>query len=132
MKCPVCNKELKVVTHKGAEVNYCENCKGVWFNLMEMDKLSDGIKEFNIVEPRLETMKLLKDCQEAVKKCPRCGTEMDKVSMNGKPPVFDYCPHNCGYWFDDNNEVKEYVKNNMTAVQKPDVQTVVEILQKVE
>ena len=131
MKCPVCNVEMKVVTHKGVEVDYCEKCKGVWFDLMEIDKLSDGVKEFNIVEPRLENMKLIKDLPEEVRKCPRCGAEMDKVTMNSKPPIFDYCPHDCGYWFDD-AEVKEYVKNNMTAIEKPDVKTMVEILQRVE
>lgn len=131
MKCPVCDIELKPITHKGVEVDYCESCKGVWFDLMEIDKLSDGVKEFNIVEPRLENMKLMKDFPEETRKCPRCGSEMDKVTMNSKPPVFDYCPHDCGYWF-DNDEVKEYVKNNMTAVEKPNVQAMVEILQKVD
>lgn len=131
MKCPVCNVEMKVVKYKGVEVDYCEKCKGVWFDLKEIDQLSDGVKEFNIVEPRLENMKLMKDINESVRECPRCGKEMDKVTMNAKPPIFDYCPNDCGYWFDA-DEVKEYVKNNMTAVEKPSVQNMVEILQQMD
>ncbi|MCR4881275.1 MAG: zf-TFIIB domain-containing protein [bacterium] len=129
MKCPVCNVEMKLVNYKGVEVDFCEKCKGVWFDLKEIDQLSDGVKEFNIVEPRLENMKLVKGINESVRECPRCGKEMDKVTMNSKPPIFDYCPNDCGYWFDA-DEVKEYVKNNMTAVEKPSVQNMVEILKR--
>lgn len=131
MKCPACDNELRTVTHKGIEIDFCDKCKGVWFDLKEIDKLSDSVKEFNIVEPRLENLRLIKDFNEPVRKCPRCTFEMDKVTMNSKPPMFDYCPNDCGYWF-DNDEVKEYVKNNMTAVEKPNVQAMVEILKKVE
>ena len=132
MKCLVCDIELKPITHKGVEVDYCESCKGVWFDRMEMDKLSDGVKEFNIVEPRLENMKFMKDYPEEAKRCPKCASQMDKVTINYKPPVFDYCPNDCGYWFDNHDELKEYIQSNMTAVEKPNVQAMVEILQKVD
>ena len=131
MLCPVCNVEMKPVNYKGVEVDFCQKCKGVWFDLKEIDGLSDGIKEFNIVEPRLENMRVVENIDEGERKCPRCRAVMDKVTMNNKPPVFDYCPNDCGYWF-DNEEVKEYVQNNMTAVEKPSVQNMVEILKKVD
>ena len=117
MKCPVCDTEMKPVSTHGIEVDFCPNCKGVWFDSKEMEKLSDSIEEFNIVEPRFENMKLEDDMDEGLRQCPRCKSTMSKVTINGKPPVFDYCPNDCGYWFDD-NEVKEYVKNNMITARK--------------
>ena len=119
MKCPVCGRELQPVNYKGVEVDYCPACKGVWFDLLEIDKLSDSMKDFNIVEPRLENLKVVyvdddEGFQEDYRKCPRCGVQMDKVMMNNKPPIFDFCPNDCGYWFDE-NELRIYVQNNMTT-----------------
>jgi len=126
MKCPKCKSELKTVENRGIEVDYCENCKGVWFDFFEIDALSDTIKEFNIVNPRIEKLKLA-DIEEETRVCPRCGSEMDKVMMGGKPPVFDFCPYNHGYWFDA-KELEEYTRNNMTTVQKPSAELLSEIM----
>lgn len=126
MKCPKCNSELKTIENRGIEVDYCEECKGVWFDFSEIDELSDTIKEFNIVNPRIENLKLA-EINEEIRKCPRCGSEMDKVTMSGKPPVFDFCPFNHGYWFDA-KELEEYTRNNMTAVKKPSTEMLSEIM----
>ncbi len=126
MKCPKCHSDLNLIENRGVEVDFCNECKGVWFDMMEIDQLSDAIKEFNIVEPRLERLKVIETTEET-RKCPRCGFPMDKVQMNGRPPMIDFCPNGCGYWFDD-NELKEYTKNNMTAVQKPGIELLGQIL----
>ena len=126
MKCPKCGNGLKIVENRGIEVDYCEECKGVWFDFTEIDELSDTIKEFNIVNPRIENLKLA-EVNEEIRNCPRCGSEMDKVTMSGKPPVFDFCPFNHGYWFDA-KELEEYTRNNMTAVQRPSAEMLSEIM----
>ena len=128
MKCPACGNELKAIEKRGIEVDFCESCSGVWFDLTEIEQLSDSIKEFNIVAPRLENLKIA-DVSEKIRNCPRCGAEMAKVTMSGKPPVFDCCPNDHGYWFDA-NELKEYVNNNMTAVAKPSVEMLSQIINK--
>ena len=128
MKCPACGNELKAIEKRGIEVDFCESCSGVWFDLTEIEQLSDSIKEFNIVAPRLENLKIA-DVSEKIRTCPRCGAEMAKVTMSGKPPVFDCCPKDHGYWFDA-NELKEYVNNNMTAVAKPSVEMLSQIINK--
>ena len=126
MKCPKCGSDLKTVESRGIEVDVCDNCKGVWFDLSEIEQLSDTIKEFNIVPPRLENLKIA-EIEEEERSCPRCGAIMSKVTMSGKPPVFDICPNDHGYWFDD-KELKEYIQTHMSYVNKPSVEMLVSII----
>lgn len=125
MLCPKCGNKLETIEKRGIEVDYCESCKGVWFDFKEIEQLSDSIKEFNIVAPRLENLKIA-ETGEKNRACPRCSGIMFKVTMAGKPPVFDCCPNDHGYWFDA-EELEEYVRNNMTTVERPSV----ELLQKI-
>jgi hypothetical protein len=39
MLCPVCKTELKVAERQGVEIDYCPNCRGVWLDRGELDKL---------------------------------------------------------------------------------------------
>lgn len=39
MKCPACNIELKMADRQGIEVDYCPQCRGVWLDRGELDKI---------------------------------------------------------------------------------------------
>jgi Zn-finger nucleic acid-binding protein len=39
MKCPVCNIELKMADRQGVEIDYCPQCRGVWLDRGELDKI---------------------------------------------------------------------------------------------
>ena len=39
MKCPVCNVELRMTDRHGVEVDYCPQCRGVWLDRGELDKI---------------------------------------------------------------------------------------------
>ena len=40
MKCPVCTDTVLVMTERqGLEIDYCPNCRGVWLDRGELDKL---------------------------------------------------------------------------------------------
>ncbi len=39
MKCPVCNVELKMADRQGVEIDYCPQCRGVWLDRGELDKI---------------------------------------------------------------------------------------------
>lgn len=40
MKCPVCPDSTLLMTDKqGVEIDYCPNCRGVWLDRGELDKL---------------------------------------------------------------------------------------------
>ena len=128
LTCPRCNNDLTPVEKRGIIIDYCDNCHGVWFDINELEDLSDDIKEFNFVAPRIENLKIAKNDEETVK-CPRCSAQMHKVTMRGKHPVFDCCPNDHGYWFDE-KELEEYIKANMTALKKPSSEDFEQIIKK--
>ena len=39
MKWPVCQVELKIADRSGIEIDYCPNCRGVWLDRGELDKI---------------------------------------------------------------------------------------------
>lgn len=39
MKCPECNSTLLMTERLGVEIDYCPECRGVWLNKGELDKL---------------------------------------------------------------------------------------------
>ena len=41
MNCPVCKTDLKIADRQGIEVDYCPQCRGVWLDRGELDKIID-------------------------------------------------------------------------------------------
>jgi len=41
MKYPVCNIELKMSDRQGIEIDYCPQCRGVWLDRGELDKINE-------------------------------------------------------------------------------------------
>lgn len=40
MKCPICNGiDLKIAERQGIEIDYCPECRGVWLDRGELDKI---------------------------------------------------------------------------------------------
>lgn len=39
MLCPVCNVELRLTDRQGVEIDYCPQCRGVWLDRGELEKL---------------------------------------------------------------------------------------------
>jgi Zn-finger nucleic acid-binding protein len=39
MKCPACAIELKMAERTGIEIDYCPQCRGVWLDRGELDKI---------------------------------------------------------------------------------------------
>ncbi len=39
MKCPVCSAELKIADRQGIEIDYCPQCRGIWLDRGELDKI---------------------------------------------------------------------------------------------
>lgn len=47
MKCPVCSDvRMREVEKDGILIDVCPDCKGVWLDRGELDKLMVGVKEF--------------------------------------------------------------------------------------
>ena len=39
MKCPVCPTSLVISDRQGIEIDYCPDCRGIWLDRGELDKL---------------------------------------------------------------------------------------------
>ena len=39
MKCPSCNTNLLIAERQGIEIDYCPECRGVWLDRGELDKI---------------------------------------------------------------------------------------------
>lgn len=39
MKCPTCNVSLVMTDRSGIEIDYCPECRGVWLDRGELDKI---------------------------------------------------------------------------------------------
>jgi Zn-finger nucleic acid-binding protein len=39
MNCPVCNIPLNLSERQGVEIDYCPQCRGVWLDRGELDKI---------------------------------------------------------------------------------------------
>ncbi|WP_187262249.1 TFIIB-type zinc ribbon-containing protein [Pontibacter beigongshangensis] len=39
MKCPSCHETLLMSDKKGIEIDYCPNCRGVWLDRGELEKI---------------------------------------------------------------------------------------------
>ena len=112
MICPVCKGAMIVVEYRNIELDYCNNCRGVWFDSGELELL---LKSQGLEQPKTFFDGIL-NSQEAAssekkRKCPICGRKMRKTAIDGHPEILiDACRDNHGLWF-DGGEVAQLIKH---------------------
>ncbi len=53
MKCPVCKDVTLLMSEKnGVEIDYCPECRGIWLDRGELDKILDRAREGRAAEER--------------------------------------------------------------------------------
>ena len=45
MNCPNCNVTLVMSERQGIEIDYCPNCRGIWLDRGELDKIIEKISQ---------------------------------------------------------------------------------------
>jgi Zn-finger nucleic acid-binding protein len=111
MICPVCKYAMVTIEYHNIELDYCNSCKGVWFDSGELGLL---LKSQGLEEPKAFFDSIL-DSQQAVssekkRKCPLCGRKMKKTAISGLPQILiDVCRDKHGLWF-DGGEVTQLMK----------------------
>lgn len=43
MKCPIDQNSLQITERQGVEIDYCPECRGVWLDRGELDKIIDRV-----------------------------------------------------------------------------------------
>jgi len=111
MICPVCKHAMIVVEYRNIELDYCNHCKGAWFDSGELELL---LKSQGLEEPKTFFDGIL-NSQEAAsseekRNCPICGHKMKKTAIGGQPEILiDVCRDKHGLWF-DGGEVAQLIK----------------------
>lgn len=54
MNCPACTVELKMADRQGVEIDYCLQCRGVWLDRGEFDKIIERSISISSDEDREE------------------------------------------------------------------------------
>lgn len=52
MKCPVCNADLQVSDRQGIEIDYCPQCRGIWLDRGELDKILERSVQADVTASR--------------------------------------------------------------------------------
>ena len=111
MICPACKYDMIVVEYHNTELDYCNSCKGVWFDSGELELL---LKSQGLEEPKAFFAGIL-NSQEAAssekkRNCPICGHKMKKTAIGGQPEILiDICRDKHGLWF-DGGEVAQLIR----------------------
>ena len=53
MNCPTCKVDLKMADRQGVEIDYCPQCRGVWLDRGELDKIIERAAQTGV--PARET-----------------------------------------------------------------------------
>ena len=57
MNCPTCSVELKMTERQGVEIDYCPQCRGVWLDRGELDKIIERAQpqlQSSVQQPPME------------------------------------------------------------------------------
>lgn len=46
MKCPRCDVDLMIADRQGIEIDFCRQCRGVWLDRGELDKLVERASKY--------------------------------------------------------------------------------------
>ncbi|MFH1371022.1 MAG: zf-TFIIB domain-containing protein [Planctomycetota bacterium] len=107
MDCPACKNAMIVLELAEAEIDYCENCAGIWLDAGEMELLlGDGEKSRALIS----SFRKAEDTGEQQRKCPICDKKMEKaaVGKDEKVLTIDRCARGDGLWF-DKGELNEII-----------------------
>jgi hypothetical protein len=111
MLCPACRNSLIVVEYKQIELDYCTQCRGVWFDVNEVELL---LKSLNLDSEsgKFASIYHLPEAKisELGRKCPVCRKKMRKVHLGDEHGIaIDVCNNKEGIWF-DGGEVVHMIK----------------------
>ncbi|HMX19638.1 MAG TPA: zf-TFIIB domain-containing protein [Anaerolineales bacterium] len=112
MNCPKCNIELAKKYYKGMiEVDSCPNCRGMWLDFNELDKLEDVA-----FDDDSRKGSLIHHQAKTEFPCPHCGAAMDEFQYRLHDLKLDYCAENDhGFWLDAGEDERVIAAMNQRA-----------------
>ena len=111
MNCPKCNNVMEPKTFGTVKVDQCTTCKGLWFDMGEIDELRKyaGSDLVDSGDPALG--KKFADIRKI--DCPKCHTHMIKMVDANQPHIhFESCT-SCFGIFLDAGEYSDMIDDNI-------------------
>ncbi len=102
MICPTCKSDMIVVEYNEIELDYCNDCHGVWFDAGELKLLLNSMDLEN-QDLVLHTILNYPESAspEKKRKCPICKHKMKKTAIGHQSEILiDVCWDGDGLWFD--------------------------------
>jgi len=111
MDCPKCGHAMEQVSFQGIEVDRCTTCKGLWFDLLEHERLSHipGAEALDVGDP--ETGALFNETDRI--RCPRCGAGMIRMVDVHQPHIWYESCSGCFGVFFDAGEFKDFKQHSL-------------------
>lgn len=102
MKCPKCGTTLVKKSYKGMmEVDCCPNCRGMWLDFEELDRLEDVTFDQDEYKGSL----LHRDTETAYA-CPLCESKLREFQYRLYDLKLDTCEQGHGFWLDAGEDVR--------------------------
>jgi Zn-finger nucleic acid-binding protein len=107
MNCPKCHANMAKVTFQSVEVDRCEGCGGIWFDILEREDL----KAMKGADEAIDTGSVKKGQKmDAVRKvhCPHCHTGMISLHVPDQPHIVIEQCNVCNGVFMDAGEFRDF------------------------
>ena len=110
MLCPVCNDDMLILEYDNVEIDYCNDCSGIWLDEGELELL---LGSFDNDSPVIKALtEKVTSPRKTDRRCPVCDKNMLLVDIsvadNPAAVEIDKCPRNHGLWF-DNGELQQII-----------------------
>lgn len=95
-KCPQCRLHLRSLRHAGVEVDFCVECRGLWFDRRELERIVGVGSPFSLRENlSVAVSKVTR------RRCPLGhGYMREQETDPGSGILIDWCPQCFGVWLD--------------------------------
>jgi Zn-finger nucleic acid-binding protein len=117
MNCPKCGAELVNKYYKGMiEIDACPNCRGMWLDFNELDRLEDVV-----FDDDANKGSLIHSQKKTGYLCPNCQTPMFEFQYRLYELRLDYCNENGhGFWLDqgEDERVMEIMRQRAGDMQR--------------
>jgi len=102
MNCPKCGTLLVKKSYKGLmEVDCCPNCRGMWLDFEELDRLEDVAFDQDELKGSLVHLE-----GKTKFPCPHCGGHLREFQYRLYDLKLDYCDNEHGFWLDAGEDVR--------------------------
>ena len=110
MNCPKCGWQMEKVVYQSVEIDRCENCKGLWFDMLEQEDLKNlgGSERIDVGDAKVG-----KEYNKMGNiRCPTCNVDIIRMVDNEQPHIwYESCPVCYGVFFDA-GEFRDYKEHN--------------------